>query len=93
METTTHSSCSDHSTSISSYGVWGAMAEIYNIFNIFLFELFVISNTSICKTYLFKFFLSLSLTLLNSLSLLNSEKKCKLKCFNISQKYLYIKNK
>ena len=91
METTTHPSCSDHSTSISSYGVWGTMAEIYSTFNILLFELFVISNTSICK--LFKFVLSLSLTLLNSLSLLNSEKKCKLKCFNISQKYLYIKNK
>ena len=53
----------------------------------------MISNTSICKTYLFKLVLSVSLTLLNSLSLFNSEKKCKLKCFNISQKYLYIKNK
>ena len=29
---------------------------------------------SICKTYIFKFVLSLSLALLNSLSLLNSEK-------------------
>ena len=89
METTTHPSCSDYSTSISSYGVWGAMAEIYSIFNIFLFELFVISNTSICKTYLFKFVLSLSLTLLNSLSLLNSEKKCKLNVL-ISLKNIYI---
>ena len=50
-------------------------SKIYSIFNIFLFELLVISNTSICKTYLFKFVLSLSLTLLNSLSLLNSGKK------------------
>ena len=93
MKTTTHPSCSDHSTSISSYGVWGAMAEIYSTFIILLFELFVISNTSICK--LFKFVLSLSLTLLNSLSLLNSEKKkYKLKCL-ISPKniYIYIKKK
>ena len=53
----------------------------------------MISNTSICKTYLFKFILTLFLTLLNSLSFLNSEKKYKLKCFNISQKYLYKKKK
>ena len=52
----------------------------------------MISNTSICNTYLFKFVLSLPLALLNSLNPLNSEKKCKLKCFNIFQKYLYIKN-
>ena len=52
----------------------------------------MINNTYICKTYLFKFVLSLSLALLNSLSFLNSEKKkSKLTCFNISQKYLYIK--
>ena len=47
---------------------------------------------SICKTYIFKFVLSLSLALLNSLSLLNSEK-------NVNQnvlispkkkKYIYI---
>ena len=37
----------------------------------------MISNTSIYKTYLFKFILSLSLALLNSLSILNSEKKKK----------------
>ena len=49
---------------------------------------------SICEIYLFKFVLSLSLAIFNSLSILNSEKeKCKLKCFNFSQKYLYIKNK
>ena len=54
----------------------------------------MISNTSICKTYLFKFDLSLSLALLNSLSILNSEKKkSKRKCFNISKKKFYIKNK
>ena len=50
-------------------------SKIYNIFNIFLFKLFVISNTSICKTYLFEFILTLSLALLNSLGLLSSEKK------------------
>ena len=35
----------------------------------------VISNMCICKTYLFKFVLSLSLALFNSFGLLNSEKK------------------
>ena len=50
-------------------------SKIYNIFNIFLLKLFVISNTSICKTYLFEFILTLSLALLNSLGLLSSEKK------------------
>ena len=53
----------------------------------------MISNTSICKIYLFNFVLSLFLILLNSLNFLNNEKRGKLKCFNISQKYLYIKNK
>ena len=35
----------------------------------------MLSNTSICKTYLFKFILSLSLALLNYLGLFNGEKK------------------
>ena len=53
----------------------------------------MISNTSICKIYLFKFVLSLSLALLNSLGLLNSEKKCKLYIFLISPKNIYKKKK
>ena len=69
-------------------------SKIYSIFNIFLFKLLVINNAFICKTYLFKFVLSLSLKFLNSLGFLNSEKKkCKLKYFNIFQKYLYKKQK
>ena len=53
-----------------------------------LFELLVISVTSICKTYVFKFFLSL--TILNFLDILNSgEKKCKLLFFfNTSKIYI-----
>ena len=48
-------------------------SKIYSIFNIILFELLVISVTSICKTYVFKFVLSLAI--LNFLDILNSGKK------------------
>ena len=48
-------------------------SKIYSIFNIILFELLVISVTSICKTYIFKFVLSL--VILNFLDILNSGKK------------------
>ena len=44
---------------------------------------------SICKTYIFKFVLSLSLALLNSLSLLNSEKNVNQNVL-ISPKNIYI---
>ena len=48
---------------------------------------------SICKTYLFKFVLSLSLALFNSLGLLNNEKKKMYTkfFFNISQKIKKLK--
>ena len=41
----------------------------------------MISNISICKTYLFKFVLPLYLTLLNFLAFLIVKKKCKLNFF------------
>ena len=44
-------------------------SKINSIFNIILFELLVISVTSIFKTYVFKFVLSLAI--LNSLSILD----------------------
>ena len=60
--------------------------KIYNIFNIILFELLVISVTSICKTYVFKFVLSI--VILKFLDIV--KKKCELIFFNTSKIYIYI---